>query len=308
MKKLCLVFFFLFQFISLFSQTDSIPRPSIDSMKGQKYFYKGQYYLYEKPKLLSFIRPLPRDLKNLVVMPFRKENLVYTGAVILSSAILIHYDQQLLDESQRFARRIHLDPSTDYLGLVKIKLGGKDVNVLRAPKNINTFFYQMGQGTPGVLIGTGLFIYGKITKDYRSQSTAGQLLEAFFVQGIACQVIKRITGRQTPDNATRPGGNWHFFPKFSDFQNNTPLYDAFPSGHLATAMATLTVLAENYPEKKYIKPVGYTLIGLISFAMMNNGVHWAGDYPLAIGIGYLAGKLAVWNHRKKCSVSGLVMN
>ena len=163
----------------------------------------------------------------------------------------------------------------------------------------------MGQGTPGVLIGTGLLIYGKITKDYRSQSTAGQLLEAFLVQGIACQVIKRITGRQTPDNATRPGGNWHFFPKFSDFQNNTPLYDAFPSGHLATAMATLTVLTENYPEKKYIKPIGYTLIGIISFAMINNGVHWAGDYPLAIGIGYLAGKLAVKHHRKKLPLQKL---
>jgi len=31
---------------------------------------------------------------------------------------------------------------------------------------------------------------------------------------------------------------------------------------------------------------------------MNNGVHWAGDYPLALAIGYGFGKIAVDNGRK----------
>ena len=65
----------------------------------------------------------------------------------------------------------------------------------------------------------------------------------------------------------------------------------FPSGHLATAMATITILAGNYPDNKYIKPVGYSLMGLLGYAMLNNGVHWISDYPLAIAIGYTCGKI-----------------
>ncbi len=58
-------------------------------------------------------------------------------------------------------------------------------------------------------------------------------------------------------------------------------------------MATVTVLADNYPEKKLIRPIGYTVMGLVGLAMINNGVHWASDYPLAIGIGYVTGKVTV---------------
>ena len=32
--------------------------------------------------------------------------------------------------------------------------------------------------------------------------------------------------------------------------------------------------------------------------MMNNGVHWASDYPLALGMGYLIGKISA-NYGKK---------
>ncbi len=31
---------------------------------------------------------------------------------------------------------------------------------------------------------------------------------------------------------------------------------------------------------------------LIGFAMVNNGVHWISDYPLAIALGYTYGKIA----------------
>lgn len=75
-------------------------------------------------------------------------------------------------------------------------------------------------------------------------------------------------------------------------------YDAFPSGHLATAMLTLTVISENYSEYALIKPVGYSLMALLAFQMMNNGVHWMSDYPLALAIGTVFGKSAVSHYRK----------
>jgi len=39
------------------------------------------------------------------------------------------------------------------------------------------------------------------------------------------------------------------------------------------------------------------LIGLVGASMVNNRVHWASDYPLAIGLGYLCAKQVVKQHR-----------
>jgi len=52
----------------------------------------------------------------------------------------------------------------------------------------------------------------------------------------------------------------------------------------------LSVISYNYPEKKYIKPLGYSLLTLLSFQMINNGVHWASDYPLGFAIGWGIGR------------------
>jgi hypothetical protein len=38
--------------------------------------------------------------------------------------------------------------------------------------------------------------------------------------------------------------------------------------------------------------------------MMNNGVHWASDYPLAIGVGYLMGKVTSAAYRRIENTSG----
>ena len=78
-----------------------------------------------------------------------------------------------------------------------------------------------------------------------------------------------------------------------------PSYDAFPTGHLATAMATVTVIADNYPEYRFVRPVGYSLMGLLGYAMLNNGVHWASDYPVGIALGYAFAKIAVRNGRSR---------
>ena len=124
------------------------------------------------------------------------------------------------------------------------------------------------------------------------------MAETFILMGVGTQVLKRISGRQSPSAATDAGGDWHFFPSFKNYQSNTPNYDAFPSGHIATLMSTVTILAQNYPEKRYIKPVGYSLIGLVGLSMINNNVHWVSDYPLAIALGYLCARQVVKRSRK----------
>ncbi|RZL09668.1 MAG: phosphatase PAP2 family protein, partial [Hymenobacter sp.] len=111
--------------------------------------------------------------------------------------------------------------------------------------------------------------------------------------------LKRTTGRQSPFRSTQDRGRWFFLPSYNTYQRNVSNYDAFPTGHLATAMATVTVIAENYPEYHFIRPVGYGLMGLLGYAMLNNGVHWASDYPLGIALGYGFAKIAVRNGRTR---------
>ena len=106
-----------------------------------------------------------------------------------------------------------------------------------------------------------------------------------------------MSGRESPFAATQPGGVWHPFPNLKTYQESVSSHDAFPSGHIGTMMATTVVIAANYPEKKWIKPVGYTMMSLVGLAMINNGVHWASDYPLAIGLGYVFGHATVKMNR-----------
>ncbi|MCW3080998.1 phosphatase PAP2 family protein [Segetibacter sp.] len=264
----------------------------------------GKTLVYQTPKKFAFITNLPKDAAGIVTTTFSKKSIKPLLAIAASTGILILADQPIVDGVEAFSRQIHLSPDEKNKNVI-VKLGGKDVALLRFPGNWNTAFYQVGQGFPSLLIGAGLFTYGKIKDDYRALSTASQLAEAFILMGIGTQIVKRITGRETPGESSTPAGKWRFFPSFSDYQNHTPSYDAFPSGHLATLMSSITIFSENYPEKKWIKPVGYSLTGLVAYSMINNKVHWASDYPLAIGMGYLCARQVVKRNRQVVSSTGL---
>jgi hypothetical protein len=253
------------------------------------------FNLYDKPKKWGFVTHLPSDLWQLAKSPFKKQNLPGLAVVAGSTALLIWQDQALLNGAKQLGDNIHLERETGY----KVLLKAGESKVLKIPTNLNTALYQMGEGGTSMLIAGGLFLYGKIDHDYRALQTASDLTEGFLMMGFSTQVLKRISGRQSPFMSTRKGGKWSPFPSFADYQTNTSNYDAFPSGHLATMMCTVTILAENYPEKKWIRPLGYSLISMVGFAMMNTEVHWAGDYPLAIALGYVSGKIVTGRHKRK---------
>ncbi|PJA11471.1 MAG: hypothetical protein COX65_10415, partial [Elusimicrobia bacterium CG_4_10_14_0_2_um_filter_56_8] len=141
--------------------------------------------------------------------------------------------------------------------------------------------------------------------DWRAAQTGHQLAEGLLVTGFTTQLVKRITGRETPRAATASRGVWRMFPSFKDFQAHRTRYDAMPSGHLATGMMSVTVMAANYPDNKYIKPIGYALLTALSFQMVNNGVHWASDYPLGLAVGYGIGK-AIAGGRSGAARTGLL--
>ena len=272
---------------SMAAQTDGAAA-AVDTMINNS--PQPQEVTYVKPKTFSFLTNIPKDLAGFTKHAFHKKQLKDLAIVVGSSAVLILADQMITNSVQSNLRNANIHGTENFSPIIQIKINGKKTNFGKMPRNINTAFYNLGQGSFSLLFATGFFILGKVKKDNRALRTASQLTESFIALGLTTQLIKYSTGRENPSDATQIRGRWQPFPSWSNFQNNKPKYDAFPSGHLATFVSTVTIIGENYPEIRWIKPVGYVLTGLIGLSMINNGVHWAGDFPLGIALGYGFGK------------------
>jgi hypothetical protein len=68
---------------------------------------------------------------------------------------------------------------------------------------------------------------------------------------------------------------------------------------LTTFVGAIKIVSENYPAKKWIKPIGYTIAGLLSLSMINNRVHWASDFPLGFALGNGYGKYITRKNKVK---------
>lgn len=246
----------------------------------------GSTLTYAWPGLWRNLGAGPSDWALFMKESFSRENLPWLGAIGASTILLIHYDEKLYSGVRKTGRKLNIsskDRTKTYL-----KIGG--VSVFRGPSDLGSAMYFLGDGW----INIGLFgyfeTYGWLKDDWRAAQTGHQLAEGLLVTGFTTQVIKRVTGRETPRAATGKRGVWRMFPSFKEFQAHRTRYDAVPSGHMATGMMTITVIAENYPDNKYVKPLGYFLLTALGFQMVNNGVHWASDYPLGLAVGYGLGK------------------
>ncbi|UOQ53666.1 phosphatase PAP2 family protein [Hymenobacter cellulosivorans] len=274
----------------------------------------GVTYHYERPKPFRFLLNIPRDVVAYPKFAFQKKNLPVIGGVVVSTVVLYAFDQQILDGAKQFGRHLHLSSASTQTTLfdVPVRYGnGKQLDLeFNYPSNLNSAMYFLGDGWTHLSIAGSFWAYGLIGRDNRASQTASQVMEAVYTNGLVVQVLKHLTGRESPYTTTYPRGKIRLFPNQKTYSQHVPNYDAYPSGHLSTAMATVTVIAENYPEYRFVRPVGYSLMGLLSYAMLNNGVHWASDYPLALALGYGFGKIAVMHGRqevKRDQETGLLM-
>ena len=208
-------------------------------------------------------------------------------ATLASTGLLFAFDQQIYDETVRAGRDLSISPHHPEAALF---MGS--VKVFYAPTTVSSGLYYLGDGWATMAVAGTFFAVGEFRGDNRALQTASEITESMFALGIVTQTLKHATGRETPGNASAERGRWRPFANLGDYAKNTPKYDAFPSGHLATAMATVTVIAGNYPDNPWVKRVGYSLMGACAFSMVNDGVHWASDYPLALLIGGTVGKMA----------------
>lgn len=297
MKKIILFIFFSINsnlLSNLFAQeADSLNKSIVVKIKKtafQEYnFSDGTSRCYAKPSFYEIITKVPKDFLNTNKGFIAEDHAWYLGGSIASTLLLLPIDQQITDQTRLWANNNGLSPDNRY---------GKLGPLENKPENIGAAFYLIGNGTTIILLTTGFATYGLIKNDYRAQATASGLMESLILSGLFAQPIKRITGRESPYVAIEngnSGGDWNPFPSFSAFAKQTPHYDAVPSGHLVTIMAGLTIITTNYPEYKWVKPVGYILLTGMCFQMIQSEVHWVSDYPLAVFMGYFIGKTIARN-------------
>lgn len=220
------------------------------------------------PKWHEFISRIPGDYSNFLDITFRSNKIpLYLGTSILTG-ILIATDDWSWKESDRWY---------------------KGSNFVKSASDV---FVDFGDGKSQFGLGAAFAAYGFVAGDNKALRTGSQVIQAVLASGFVVQILKHITGRESPFVSTAPGGKWVFFPNQIDYHKRVPHYDAYPSGHLTTSIATVIVIAENYPNQEWIKPLGYTISAGIAIGMVNSGIHWYSDYPLAIILGYTFGMLA----------------
>jgi membrane-associated phospholipid phosphatase len=192
---------------------------------------------------------------------------MYVGIAVVTTGLIIT-DNQTWKASDKFYNRNSLN------------------------KNLSDLFVDIGDGKSQFGLAGAFAAYGLITHDDRSLRTASEVIEAVLTSGAVVQVLKHITGRESPYLSTKPGGAWRFFPNQIEYFKHVPAHDAYPSGHLTTSLSAFVVIAEDYPEAKWIAPVSYGAETLLAVSMVNQGIHWYSDYPLAMLLGYTFGKIA----------------
>lgn len=248
---------------------------------------------FERPGWTTWLQRQIGDQKAFWRRAASRKDRTTLGLVAVSTLWLTARDQYLYEKGRRRGDGWGISHDGEQRTFFKTRLWPTDYIVrLNGPHDAGTALYFLGDGLTHFSIAGGFLAVGAMRGDNRALQTASQMVEGIVANGVVVQVLKHATGRENPNTGTAKNGKWRLFPNQKDYAKHVNKYDAFPSGHLSTAMVTVTVIAENYPEKRWVRPLGYALMSGLAFQMVNNGVHWVSDYPLALYLGHRFGMIA----------------
>jgi membrane-associated phospholipid phosphatase len=192
-----------------------------------------------------------------------------TGGVALT-AILIHYDQDIYDNIQRW--REH---ST-------------------VIKEVSPVITNMGDGKFSLGLFGGFAGYGLLANDPKALEVAKIGAESFLLTGITVQLLKHLCGRERPSDATRPGGFWHgpfaFSGKPKGGKRGIAAFDSFPSGHTVSIFSAATTLSDLYPAP-WVSYTSYSLASIVALSRVIERTHWLSDCFVGAVIGHFGTRL-----------------
>ncbi len=152
-------------------------------------------------------------------------------------------------------------------------------------------YVNMGEGTYQLGFAGALAVGGLIDGSPRTVRAASGIAEAVAASGIVVQMLKHATGRESPAVASRRDGRWRFFPNQREYMRHQPRFYSFPSGHMATTTASLTVLCNTFDRDSWLRPVSYVALVTLGGTLVSRGMHWYSDLPLGAAIGYSFGEI-----------------
>jgi membrane-associated phospholipid phosphatase len=150
--------------------------------------------------------------------------------------------------------------------------------------------------------------FGLITKNQKALETSYLAAESFLTSGLWIRTLKLIAGRERPSarntHSKEPGGEWWGLivelKKNKDGRSMSS-YDAFPSGHTATAFSIATIFANQYSGNLIVPVISYSLATLVGVARIVEDTHWVSDVFVGAVIGYLTSKEILNNNPSEVS-------
>ena len=242
-----------------------------------------------KIKPMDVVTELPSTTWKTLKFGFQRDSVPVWAGIIASTALLYQYDGDLYEWAKGQGRRWNLGNSDKTRTVVQ----AGPYPLMRLPSDVGSTLYFLGDGWTHFGIAFAFLGAGYAHENTRAWNTGMQIIHGMGVSTFFNQIVKRTTGRESPNQRTEERGAWRTFPDINAYNSHTSKYDAFPSGHIMTATLVFTSIRLNYPEyDSYVLPIQVLWSTALMFQMMNNGVHWASDYPLGIAMGWAVAKMA----------------
>jgi membrane-associated phospholipid phosphatase len=176
----------------------------------------------------------------------------------------------------------------------------------RAVKTVSPIITQLGDGRVSMGLFAAFLSYGYLAND-ETATRAGIIgLESFALSGLTTQLLKHLFSRERPSVASRSGGKFQrpfsYFRQGRHQRRGFAHYDAFPSGHTATAFAAATTLADVY-RRPWVTYTAFTMATAVALSRITEGTHWASDCFVGALLGVSGTKLVEYFNDQSRSLS-----
>ena len=267
----------------------SLSAPFSDTNQNKNNYQRSSGNFYKTDSIFSFRSPkgyFPSLLHNFgeqatAPLHFKTKQWLITGAAIGITVALIHVDNDI-DDWARFKKQKY--------------------NWVNKASPIITDF---GSNT-GIFSVIAFGTFSAALKKEKGVQTSLLATQAMITSGVWVRLIKMLSGRERPSAAyafsNLEGGNW--YGPFAQFDQDLALkkpgsaFDAFPSGHTATAFSIATVFALQYKDIKAVPIISYSAATLVGISRLTEHAHWASDVFAGAILGYLCGKQVVSHYNK----------
>ncbi|OHD70178.1 MAG: hypothetical protein A2W19_05165 [Spirochaetes bacterium RBG_16_49_21] len=139
-----------------------------------------------------------------------------------------------------------------------------------------------------LVLSTPLLVYGYAHNSDEALGAACAILQSTLISITYTTILKGLTGRPGPEE------KWYL-----DMRNQSRVFrfgylrggvfNGWPGGHTIITTATMASLMSYYPDKWWIKIIGFVLIGYTAVGMTMTRAHWMSDNIAGFLMGYAIG-------------------